>query len=86
MYTCKGKREENCTKKQDLLGNFPPSFFGGKNVKNKRCAKLSYSAFLIKGHRSDNFERMAVLGIQFVITLMMATVLSRVGPHLSLAR
>jgi len=29
---------------------------------------------------------MAVLGIQFVITLMMATVLSRVGPHLSLAR
>ena len=29
---------------------------------------------------------MAVLGIQFVITLAMATVLSRVGPHLSLAR
>jgi len=29
---------------------------------------------------------MAVLGIQFVITMMMATVLSRVGPHLSLAR
>lgn len=29
---------------------------------------------------------MAVLGIQFVITLMMATILSRVGPHLSLAR
>jgi len=29
---------------------------------------------------------MAVLGIQLVITLMMATVLSRVGPHLSLAR
>lgn len=29
---------------------------------------------------------MAVLGIQFVITLTMATILSRVGPHLSLAR
>jgi hypothetical protein len=29
---------------------------------------------------------MAVLGIQFVITMMMATVLSRVGPHVSLAR
>lgn len=29
---------------------------------------------------------MAVLGIQFVITLMVATILSRVGPHLSLAR
>ena len=29
---------------------------------------------------------MAVLGIQFVITMMMATVLSRVGQHLSLAR
>lgn len=27
-----------------------------------------------------------MLGIQFVITLMMATILSRVGPHLSLAR
>ena len=29
---------------------------------------------------------MAVLGVQFVITMMMATVLSRVGPHLSIAR
>ena len=29
---------------------------------------------------------MAVLGVQFVITMMMATILSRVGPHLSLAR
>jgi len=29
---------------------------------------------------------MAVLGIQFVITLMVATILSRVGPHLSFAR
>ena len=29
---------------------------------------------------------MAVLGVQFVITMMMATVLSRVGPHLSVAR
>jgi len=29
---------------------------------------------------------MAVLGIQFVITMMMATILSRVGAHLSLAR
>jgi len=29
---------------------------------------------------------MAVLGVQFVITMTMATVLSRVGPHLSLAR
>ena len=26
---------------------------------------------------------MVVLGIQFVITLVMATVLSRVGPHLA---
>jgi len=29
---------------------------------------------------------MAVFGVQIVITMMMATVLSRVGPHLSLAR
>jgi len=29
---------------------------------------------------------MAVLGVQFVITMMMATILSRVGPHLSIAR
>jgi len=36
--------------------------------------------------RSACVKNMAVLGIQFVITMMMATVLSRVGPHLSLAR
>jgi len=32
------------------------------------------------------YIKMAVLGVQFVITMMMATVLSRVGPHLSVAR
>jgi hypothetical protein len=40
-----------------------------------------------RGEGGEREERkMAVLGIQFVITMMMATVLSRVGPHVSLAR
>ena len=53
---------------------------------NKRVSGRLAAAPVSKREEKDTFVKMAVLGIQFVITLMMATILSRVGPHLSLAR